>query len=222
MKKIGVICAMKVEMLTLAEALDAKKFKKDILTTKLDNDIEVYICLCGIGKVNAAAAAQRLIDLTGVEIIINSGIAGGLNRNLEIGDIVISKTAVYHDFNPLDLLDSYPPYNKIFKADEELIKLSEKACKSAGIVYIVGTVASGDRFVASDSDKKNIIDSFGADCVEMEGAAIAHVCLLNGVRFVAIRSVSDFADDTAEIHNDFEKTTADRAAMITEYICKSI
>ena len=220
--KIGIICPMEVEMEKLASVFDAKEYKKGIFKASLSSGSELYIALSGIGKVNAAASTQRLIDLTGSDLIINSGVAGGLNPNLGIGEIVISADSVYHDFNPLSLLDEYSPFGKIFKADKELIALAEKACIENGIKYKVGTVATGDRFVADNDDKNRIINDFGADCVEMEGAAVSHVCVLNGVRFIIIRSLSDFADDTAETHNDNEKPAADNAATITEYIIKNL
>lgn len=220
--KIGVICPMEVEMEKLASVFGAKEYKKGIFKASLTGGSELYIALSGIGKVNAAASTQRLIDLTESEVIINSGVAGGLNPNLSIGEIVISADSVYHDFNPLSLLDEYSPFGKIFKADKELISIAEKACEENGMKYTVGTIATGDRFVADDEDKNRIITDFGADCVEMEGAAVAHVCVLNSVRFIIIRSVSDFADDTAETHNEHEKPAADNAAAITEFIIKSL
>lgn len=220
--KIGIICPMVVEMERLASVFEAKELVNGIFTAQLQNGNELYIVLSGIGKVNAAAATQRLIDLCNVEVVINSGVAGGLNPKLGIGDVVISKTAVYHDFNPLSLLDEYSPFGKIFKADSALAALAQKACDELNAKCTLGTIATGDRFVADNDDKQRIIDDFGADCVEMEGAAVAHVCVLNKVRFIIIRALSDFADDTAESHNEHEKPAADIASEITEYICVNL
>lgn len=220
--KVGIICPMAVEMERLATIFGAKEFTKDIFRAQLQNGNELYIALSGIGKVNAAAATQRLIDKAQVEVVINSGVAGGLNSKLGIGDVVISETAVYHDFNPLSLLDEYSPFGKIFKADSVLATLAQKACEAIGANFVLGTIATGDRFVADNDDKQRIIDDFGADCVEMEGAAVAHVCIINKVRFIIIRALSDFADDTAETHNEHEKPAADIASEITEYICVNL
>ena len=104
--KIGIICPMAVEMERLALVFGAKEFSSDILEAQLQNGNELYIALSGIGKVNAAATTQRMIDLAKVDVVINSGVAGGLNPNLGIGDVVISETAVYHDFNPLYLMST--------------------------------------------------------------------------------------------------------------------
>lgn len=220
--KIGIICPMAVEMERLIIIFKAEEFKKGIFRAQLENGNELYIALSGIGKVNAAAATQRLIDLAQVEAVINTGVAGGLNPKLGIGDIVISKAAVYHDFNPLSLLDEYSPFGKIFKADGSLAALAQKACEAVGVRFTHGTIATGDRFVADNDDKQRIIDDFNADCVEMEGAAVAHVCILNSVPFIIIRALSDFADDTAETHNDNEKPAADTASKITEFICVNL
>lgn len=220
--KIGIICPMEVEMERLIAVFGAEEYKNGIFNAKINSSKELYIAISGIGKVNAAASTQRLIDLTDVDIVINSGVAGGLNSELGIGDVVISKTAVYHDFNPLSLLDEYSPFGKIFHADKSLAALAEKACIALGTRFIHGTIATGDRFIADNEDKQRIIDGFGGDCVEMEGAAVAHVCVLNKIRFVIIRALSDFADDTAQAHNEHEKPAADIASEITEYICNNL
>jgi adenosylhomocysteine nucleosidase len=120
------------------------------------------------------------------------------------------------------MLDRYPPFSQFFKADEQLVRLAEEGAAKLGAAYRTGVVASGDCFVSSSAKKKEISEKTSALCTEMEGAAIAHVCLLNGVRFAVIRSVSDFADDSAQAANDFEEKAAARASGIAEYIISAL
>ncbi len=191
------------------------------------NGYEIYICVSGVGKVNAAIASQRLVDVFGVECIINSGVAGGVSQKLSKLDIVISQRLTYHDFDPLDLLDKYPPNSKFFFASEELVQKAVVACERLNkklaeegkkeFAAHCGTVVSGDCFVSSSEKARQLREDFDALCTEMEGAAIAHTSIVNGIPFVIIRAISDFADEDAENSFDsFENVAADRAAFIVK------
>ncbi len=227
MKKIGLIGAMDSEIAAFCRDFEAVETKiKGIYLGKY-NGYEIYICVSGIGKVNAAIAAQRLVDVFGVECIINSGVAGGVSEKLEKLDIVISERLTYHDFDPLDILDRNPPYTKFFTADKVLSDKAKKACETLNgklekdgkktFSAYYGTVVSGDCFVSSAAKAKQLRDDFDALCTEMEGAAIAHTAYVNGLPFLIIRAISDFADEDAENSFDsFENVAADRAAFLVK------
>lgn len=229
MKKIGIIGAMDSETEVFCRDFCAVPSEvRGIMKGKSD-ELEVYICCSGIGKVNAAVATQKMIDFFGVDAIINSGVAGGIADGISKLDTVISENLYYHDFNPIDILDRNPPYTSCFKADKELINKAVSACESlnaellkegkVGFNTYVGTVVSGDCFVSSSDTVKRLRNDFNALCTEMEGAAIAHTAYASGVPFVIIRTISDFADENAEdSFESFETVAAKRAAYIVKGI----
>lgn len=229
---VGIIGAMEEEVVLLQGKLADKQIKviKNLeICTGLLNQKEVAVVKCGIGKVNAALCTQILIDNFDIEAIINTGVAGGLNPNLRIGDIVISKKAVQHDFDTSVFGDAVGYISRMgmkdcyFYADEKLIKSAMLAAEEIeDIKYVVGTVASGDQFIAAKEAKDKIKRNFDADCAEMEGAAIAHACYVNNVPFVIIRAISDNADESADM--SFEEFThlaaRNSAVMIDKMLSK--
>ena len=229
MKKFGIIGAMDSEIVAFCRDFGAVETKFSGILCGKCGESEIYICRSGVGKVNAAIAAQRLIDLCGVEYVINSGVAGGVGKNIAKLDIVISQRLAYHDFSPLELLDKYPPYESVMTADKELCNKAVIACErlnksladsgKPAFTAHMGTVVSGDCFVSSSEKVAQLRADFDALCTEMEGAAIAHVCKVNSVPFVIIRAISDFADEDAEnSFESFETVAADRAAFIVKEI----
>ena len=145
------------------------------------------LCCAGIGKVNAACAAQLLIARFGAKALVFSGIAGNMTDKIGVGDVVIGGTLVYHDADREMISDTFP-YLKEFAADPVLVAAAEQACTDAGVKYIVGKIATGDTFVGDSATKNAIAADCAPDCVEMEGAAVAHV---------ALRAMSDNADEEA-------------------------
>jgi len=209
--KIGLIGALDCEITEFCRDFNAVKSKfKDIFVGSFKGH-EIYICLCGVGKVNAAACTQRLCDLTNVDCIINSGVAGAVTRNLGVCDIAVSSLLTYHDFYPIEVLDKYEPHCSVFKADDKLLKLACDACSELGKTeknfrYDTGMIVSGDKFVEDSSYVKQLSAKYGALCTEMEGAAIAHVAYLNKTPFIVIRAISDNADENADM--SFEQMSA--------------
>jgi adenosylhomocysteine nucleosidase len=210
MAKIGIIGAMEEEVSILVELLDDRetiqKANLEINTGKLEGK-EVVLVECGIGKVNAALCAQLLISEFKVDAVINTGVAGALADELNVNDIVISTDAVEHDFNATMFGHQRGVIPRmetsVFVADERLVKLASNAAAGhSNYNAFKGRVASGDIFVASKEIKDTIVDEFNASCVEMEGAAIAHVCYINKIPFVIIRAMSDKADDSADVTYD--------------------
>jgi adenosylhomocysteine nucleosidase len=176
---------------------------------------------CGIGKVNAALCVQVLCTKFGITHAVNTGIAGSLCAELDIGDLVVSRDAMYHDF---DCVHFGYPYGKVpgmdvvsFPANETMIKLAFDAANGIHPGHVtVGRVASGDQFVAEQTLKNKIISNTQALCTEMEGAAIAQTAYRNGIPFVILRAISDKADNSAEMdYPTFEKQAAHRCAAVT-------
>lgn len=166
---------------------------------------EVVLVKCGVGKVNAAMAAQVLVTIYKVEGIINTGIAGALDDRLNIGDVVLSTEAQEHDMDVSGLgyaKGIIPDQDvSIFKADEKLLSIALAVCEKTNpdVNVFQGKVVSGDQFISDRDTKKSIIDSVGGMCTEMEGAAIAHVAYLSDTPFLIIRSISDKANDEADM-----------------------
>ncbi|MCR5500060.1 MAG: 5'-methylthioadenosine/adenosylhomocysteine nucleosidase [Acetatifactor sp.] len=237
MNKIGIIGAMELEVdalkkeLRIDGALNSKVTQiagMDFLEGDL-NDVPVVIVRCGIGKVNAALCVQILCDHYHVTHVINTGVAGSLNAALDIGDILISKDALYHDMDvtPLGYEPGIIPQMdmSIFPADERLAELALTSCKkvNSDIHALTGRVVSGDQFIAKKDVKERLINLFHGDCAEMEGAAIAHACHLNRVPFVILRAISDKADDSAEMdYPTFEKAAAAHSAKLVEDLVTTI
>ena len=172
---------------------------------------EVVTAVCGIGKVFAAMCAQTMILLYSPDRIINTGVAGSLSAELGIGDIAVSDYVIEHDMDTSPLGDPVGMISGInivdIPADE---KLAQSICESAQrvgkITCVRGKIASGDCFVNDAEKKKYISGTFGAIACEMEGAAIGHVCYVNGVPFCVIRAISDSADGSS--HMDYAEFTA--------------
>lgn len=162
----------------------------------------VVLCKSGVGKVNAAIAAQTLISEFGVGEIIFTGVAGALDPGLDIGDIVVSTDCRYHDMDatPLGFPRGDIPFSpeSVFPAEPGLVARALEAARAAhGGKVVAGRILSGDQFIGDPEAARRLREQFGGACVEMEGAAVAHVCRRNGVPFVVIRAMSDRADGSA-------------------------
>ena len=222
---IGIIGAMEEEVSQLIEAMENKEkvtcagmdFYSGTLKGKdavvVQSGIgKVVIVKCGVGKGNAAVCTQILADKFDVEAVINTGVAGGLYKDIEIGDIVISKDAVQHDVDATVFgykVGEIPRMDtSYFEADKDLIELAKKTCEEVNpdINCYVGRVVSGDQFI-SDNDKKHyLINEFDGYCAEMEGAAMAQAAHLNQIPFIVLRAISDKADqEAAGSYEEFEK-----------------
>jgi adenosylhomocysteine nucleosidase len=207
-KVIGIIGAMDEEVNKIKECLSDVTINTvasmDFYEGKL-YDTDVVIVRSGIGKVNAGICAQILVDKYKVSAIINTGIAGSLNADINIGDIVLSTDAVQHDMDATAFgydLGIIPRMEvSAFKADEQLINLAKSACEEVldNVNVFTGRVVSGDQFISDKSKKDWITENFNGYCTEMEGAAIAQAAYLNNVPFLIIRAISDKADDSAQM-----------------------
>ena len=227
--KLGIIGAMRVEVETLVEKLENPVSRTVAWSTYYEGRLEgldVVVVQCGVGKVNAAMCVQTLCNLFGVTHIVNTGVAGSLKAELDIGDLVVSRDAMYHDFdcNAVGYPTGRVPGMDVtaFPADEKLMTLAYAAAETVNPGHTkLGRVASGDQFICRKEQKERIIADTGAACTEMEGAAIAHAAYRNSVPFVILRAISDKADDSAEMdYPTFEAIAARRCAAVTTALAK--
>ena len=232
MKCVGIIGAMEQEVARLKEVMENVS-----ITTRAEMDFyegvlegkKVVVVQSGIGKVNAGMCTQILADLFQVEAVINTGIAGSLNNDINIGDIVLSTDVLHHDMDATGF--GYPkgqiPQMDVFsfEADKALADLAEKVCEEVNpeIQVFHGRVVSGDQFIADKETKENISTLFAGYCTEMEGAAIAQTAHLNEVPFVVLRAISDKADDSASMdYPTFEKQAVAHSVRLVRGMMKNL
>ena len=223
--KLGIIGAMKIEVDTLKENMQNKVVTWRTGMEFCEGTLEglpAVVVQCGVGKVNAALCVQILCDCFGVTHLVNTGIAGSLCNELDIGDLVVSKDAMYHDF---DCVGFGYPHGKVpgmdvvaFPADETMIAYAQAAAEAVNPGHSkLGRVATGDQFICDQAVKNRIIDVTQALCTEMEGGAIAQAAYRNEVPFVIIRAISDKADNSADMdYPTFEAIAAHRCAAVVQ------
>ena len=231
MTKLGIIGAMAVEVETLKSEMKnltvTQKAGMEFYDGVLE-DLSVVVVQCGVGKVNAAMCAQVLCDCFGVTHLVNTGIAGSLSAELDIGDLVVSKDVMYHDFEVTAFdyeMGKVPGMDVVaFLADEMMIGYACAAAEEVNPGHSrIGRVASGDQFVCRKDQKQRIIEITGGICTEMEGAAIAHTAYRNRVPFVILRAISDKADDSAEMdYPTFEAQAAHRCAQVARIMARKL
>lgn len=229
-KVLGVIGAMEEEVEILKEKMEIKEtvntagmeFYRGTLEGK-----EIVLVRSGVGKVNSAACTQILVDKFNVSGLINSGVAGTLDPELNQGDIVISTEAVQHDFDTSAVGDPVGEISRLgitfFEADKDMIETAKKAAENVtGITIKEGRIASGDQFVAGGEIAERISNNFGnVSAVEMEGASMAQVAYLNNVPYVILRSISDKADGGADLsYEEFLPLAAQNASALVEEFIK--
>lgn len=216
---------MEVEVAILKEKMEdvriIKKASMDFYEGILAGK-KVVVVRSGIGKVNAGICAQILADVFSVDAIINTGIAGSLNKNINIGDIVLSTDVVQHDMDATGFgyrkgqIPQMPVF--FFNADDNLRRLAAEVCKEVNpdIQVFEGRIASGDQFVCDQDVKNRIVSEFSAYATEMEGAAIGQAAYLNEIPFLVVRAISDKADGSAQMdYSEFEKAAVDHSVRLT-------
>ena len=210
MRTIGIIGAMEQEVTGLKEQMQEVKISRIASMAFYEGTLEgkhVVVVQSGVGKVNAAVCTQILVNRFHVEAVINTGVGGSLNNDINIGDIVVSTDVLEHDMDVTALgyaAGQIPGIEHLaFTADEALRRLAVEACREVNpdIQVFEGRIASGDQFISSQEAKEKIVKNFGAYVTEMEGAAIGHAAYLNEVPFLILRAISDKADGSA--HMDY-------------------
>ncbi|MFB6421850.1 MAG: 5'-methylthioadenosine/S-adenosylhomocysteine nucleosidase [Candidatus Malihini olakiniferum] len=228
--KVGVIGAMKQEVTLLRNRI---KNLKTIARAGCEihsgflNGIEIALLKSGIGKVSATIGTTLLLEYEKPDFIINTGSAGGLSPTLNIGDIIVSCEACYHD---ADLtFFGYEPgqmagYPATFRSDPSLIALAERSIASLQLHAVQGLIISGDAFIGGDESLARIRRAFPrAVAVEMEAAAIAHVCYQFCVPFVVVRAISDLAGKTSKLNfNEFLAVAIKQSSRMVETMLKDL
>lgn len=236
-RSIGIMGALAVEVETIDDEMVIERV--DTIGGKVYKVGEIFDAPCclvnaGVGKVASAQTAQTLIMGYGVRMIIFTGVAGGINPALDVGDIVVSRDVVQHDFGQI-WPDGFVPFDTAgFRADSMLIEIALDAAQNVDLIpvsakpgrkgknprVVLGRIATGDQFVSSEAKRIWIARMFNADCVEMEGAAVAQICEAYGIPFLIIRSLSDLANENADV--DFQtfvlQAAQNSSGMVKEII----
>ena len=191
---------------------------------------DVLVQKCGIGKVNAALGAQRMINEFHPDCIISSGCAGGNGDDINVQDIIVSKELCYHDVYCGKAIDDSTVYGQVqglparFQADPELLRKALSIGPS-GVNLHQGLIVTGDWFVDSKEKMREIIGHFPeAKAVDMESCAIAQTCYINKVPFISFRVISDIplCDTDASQYHNFWDTVAEHSFQTTRAFVESL
>ncbi|MDR0408259.1 MAG: 5'-methylthioadenosine/adenosylhomocysteine nucleosidase [Campylobacteraceae bacterium] len=220
--KIAVMGAMIEEITPLLDKFKEYKvveFAQNQFYTLKYKNIDVTIAYSKIGKVNAALTASILINRFGAEKLLFSGVAGAIDKNLHIGDLIAAEGLVQHD---LDITVFGHPYGFVpeskilIKADEKLLKIAREIAKTLNLTLKSGIIATGDQFICNGLKKEWIRKTFNANAIEMEGASVAFVCEALGVPFFILRAISDAADAKAGF--DFDEFLQSSSKISADFI----
>lgn len=228
---IGIIGAMKPEIDILKEWMDIEA-TDTIAHTKVYRgtlfEQDAVLVESGIGKVNASMITALLIERYNVWIIINTGVAGALSSDLDVTDMVVSTSVLHHDVDAVEFgyeLGQVPGMPKFYIADKGLVKLTLEAIAAhPSIKGHGGLVVSGDSFISNSEQKNGITRNFRkAMAVDMESAAIAQTCYQYSTPFVIIRSISDKADDTADMtYEEFLSKACVHSSEVVKSLLKDL
>lgn len=220
---IGIIGALSEEVTGLISELSEHKCES---ASGIDFHIgslcgkRVVVAKCGVGKVFAAICAATMIIKYSPSLLINTGVGGAISKELKPGDIVIADRLCQHDMDTSPLGDPkglISGINKIyFESDSKAVEILKSEANILPCKVLLGTVASGDKFIARCEDKEFIETAFSATACEMEGAAIAQAAFVSGTPFVVIRAISDSADGDANMsYAEFLPIAAERGSLLT-------
>lgn len=229
---LGIIGAMDEEVAKIKEHMEQVEERAIASMNFLKGTVKghpVVVVRSGIGKVNAAICTQILADVYDVDAVINTGIAGSLNADINIGDIVLSTDALEHDMDAVAFgypVGQIPRMDTLsFTADEKLRKIAKETCErvNTDVSVFEGRVVSGDQFISDKAKKEWLVENFAGYCTEMEGAAIAHAAYLNGIPFLIIRAISDKADDSASVdYPAFEAKAIEHSVRLLLALCEAL
>lgn len=218
---IGIIGAFDEEVEKFIEVFKLKKEQDVIWDIYLGEyqEKKLVVCRSGIGKVNSGAMTQYLIDYFHVDLIINSGCAGSLLSKVKIMDVILSNYVTYHDFQPTRIMEYSVPEQGKVSASTKLIHIAEDALKQLEVDnYYIAPIASGDCFVTDAKTRDYIYKTTGAYAVDMESASIGHICKLNHIPFLSVRTISDFSDG----EEDFEVIAAYKSSQLVKTMIEAL
>ena len=220
---IGIIVAEEKELIAVKNIMtDIKEvsiYEKTFYEGLIDNK-SVILVKSNVGKVNSSRICQLLIDNFKPSLVINIGTAGSIDNVLDIGDVVVGDKLVQYDFDVTPFgrkLGEIENIGEFIEVDKKLLNLFND------INVTIGTIATGDKFIIDNEEKNNIKNNFNALCIEMEGASIAQVCLLDKVSFLVIRCITDKQDGSSKV--DFEtflESSSIKAASILKELLRKI
>lgn len=231
--RIGIIAAENAEMMAIKEIMndiEEETIYNLVFTLGNIENKECVLVECGVGKVNAARTTQILIDKYSVDYLINVGSAGGVNKELNILDIVIGDKLVQYDFD-ISGAGNYEKgeicgIGKFFESDGRLVELSKQIIENMegrDFNIVVGAIGSADLFCTDQNLGAKTREEFGVECVEMEGAAIAQVCMLDSIPFLVIRGVSDSPNGNNDIDfHTYLGIVSNRVATILKQLVSKI
>lgn len=219
--KIGIICAGDDEVAPILSMMRTEKISHKAMLKFYEGKLEnqnIVTLFSGVCKVNAAVATQILIDTYGCDTIINGGTAGGMDDSLATFDLVVSTQTAYHDVDE-EILTDFHPWMKscYFQADEKLVSLARNVAKKymQDSQVVFGTTVTGENFI-EENEKKKILEKYAPLSVDMETASIAHVCYVNEIPFLAVRAITDCADEEAK--DNFEENCKKASEKSAEFV----
>ncbi|QKE29235.1 multifunctional 5'-methylthioadenosine / S-adenosylhomocysteine nucleosidase / 6-amino-6-deoxyfutalosine hydrolase [Arcobacter acticola] len=224
MTKLAIMGAMEEEiepLLAYFDKVNVVEYANNKYYEVNYNGLDIVIAYSKIGKVFASLTASTMIEKFGCDTLLFSGVAGGINPKLKIGDLIIADKLCQHD---LDITafghpHGYVPGGKVFvETSKELRDVAIKVAKENDLKVIEGIIATGDQFVHSTQRKEFIENTFNADALEMEGASVAVVCDALNVPFFILRAISDTADMDAGF--DFDEFLKSSAKNSADYLIK--
>ncbi len=226
MKKLAIMGAMEEEITPLLEYftnITKIEFAKNVYYEARLGNLDVVIAYSKIGKVFSTLTATTMIEKFGCDTLLFSGVAGGINPKLQIGDLIVASKLTQHD---LDITAFGHPYGFVpggdifVNTDEKLREVALEVAQENDIKLIDGIIATGDQFVADQKRKDFIYDTFKADALEMEGSSVAVVCDALDIPCLILRAISDTADMDAGF--DFDKFLETSAKESADFIIKII
>ena len=226
MTKLAIMGAMEEEiepLLAHFEDVKVTEFAKNKYYELNYNGLDIVVAYSKIGKVFASLTATTMIEKFGCDTLLFSGVAGGINPTLKIGDLIIANKLCQHD---LDITafghpHGFVPEGAVYvETSKKLRQVAFDTANENGIQVLEGTIATGDQFVHSTERKEFIESTFKADALEMEGASVAVICDALNVPFFILRAISDTADMDAGF--DFDEFLKSSAKNSAEYLIKIV
>jgi len=229
MTKLAIMGAMEEEiepLLSYFSDIKVTEFANNKYYEVKYNNLDIVVAYSKIGKVFSTLTATTMIEKFGCDTLLFSGVAGGINPKLQIGDLIVANKLCQHD---LDITafghhNGFVPGGSVFvNTDEKLKNIALNVAKENNIKIIEGTIATGDQFVANEARKEFIESTFKADALEMEGASVAVVCDALNIPCLILRAISDTADMDAGFNFDeFLESSAKNSANFLIKIINTI
>lgn len=217
--KIGILCAGDEELEPFLACLENETVRRKAMLDFHEGtigDCRVVLLYSGVCKVNAAVAAQLLIDQYQVSMLINAGVAGGMKESVRIFDTVVSTETAYHDVSA-DILTEFHPWmpSVYFPSDAGLLAAAKRAVERFAHPVHFGRSVTGEAFIAEER-RAEINELFAPLSVDMESASVAHVCYVNQIPFLAVRTITDDAAHTGQEH--FEENCKRASALARDFV----